>query len=152
LWYEGIAYDINAARGSVQNIEGIPQWIKDVYKTVWEVPMKPQMDMSRDRAIFVCQGQSFNWHIPKPTQQIVEAGWMYAWQLGLKTGMYYLRMLPATDAVQITSLARQNTVRRTLERSNSCQASGTPLTLSATTQPEEAEVCRMEPGCKNCGA
>ena len=80
----------------------IPQPIKDVFKTVWEISQRAILDMAADRGAFICQSQSLNVHIAEPTTAKLTSMHFYAWKLGLKTGMYYLRTRPKADAIQFT--------------------------------------------------
>ncbi|MGA1560520.1 MAG: hypothetical protein ACO390_16025 [bacterium] len=73
----------------MQNVRAIPQYIRDVYKTVWEIPQRTILDMAADRAPFICQSQSLNVHIADPSSNKLTSMHFYAWQKGLKTGMYY---------------------------------------------------------------
>jgi ribonucleoside-diphosphate reductase alpha chain len=90
------------SNGSVQNIAEIPQNIKDLYKTVWEISQKTIMDMSADRGAYICQSQSLNIHIKDPNFGKLTSMHFYAWKKGLKTGMYYLRTKAAADAIKFT--------------------------------------------------
>merc|ERR1712085_203866 len=93
---------IIANRGSVQKIEEIPKELRDVYKTVWEVPQRVILDLAADRSPFICQSQSLNVHIADPSSKKLTSMHFYAWKKGLKTGMYYLRSRPKADAIQFT--------------------------------------------------
>jgi ribonucleoside-diphosphate reductase alpha chain len=86
----------------VQNIPGIPQNIKDLYKTVWEIKQKTIIDMAADRGAFICQSQSLNIHIQDANFGKLTSMHFHAWKRGLKTGMYYLRTKAASDAVKFT--------------------------------------------------
>lgn len=102
LWSRVIKDAIIRNNGSVQNIPEIPQRIKDLYKTVWEIGPRVTIDMARDRGAFVCQSQSMNLFVEDPTNSKLSSIHMYAWKQGLKTGMYYLRTRPKTKAQQVT--------------------------------------------------
>ncbi len=102
LWNESMKNRLIAANGSVQDIAEIPQNIKDLYKTVWEISQKAIIDMSADRGAYIDQSQSLNIHIPDPNFGKLTSMHFYAWKKGLKTGMYYLRSKPATDAIKFT--------------------------------------------------
>mgnify|MGYP003668648850 FL=1 len=102
LWNEGLKQDIMRANGSVQDIESIPQDIKDLYKTVWELSMKDIIDMSRHRGYFIDQSQSLNLFLEGATMAKLTSMHFYAWKSGLKTGMYYLRTKSAVDAIKFT--------------------------------------------------
>ncbi len=102
LWNEGLKQDIMRANGSVQNIDNIPQEIKELYKTVWELSMKDIIDMSRHRGYFIDQSQSLNLFMEGATMAKLTSMHFYAWKSGLKTGMYYLRTKSAVDAIKFT--------------------------------------------------
>lgn len=102
LWSEDMKNEIIAKGGSVQGITGIPDDLKDLYKTVWEIPQKTIVKMAADRGAFIDQSQSLNIHIAEPNYGKLTSMHFYAWSLGLKTGMYYLRTKPAATANQVT--------------------------------------------------
>ncbi|MCR5860688.1 hypothetical protein LRS05_00265 [Flavobacterium sp. J372] len=102
LWNETLKQEIMRANGSIQNIEGIPADIKELYKTVWEMSMKDIIDMSRQRGYFIDQSQSLNLFMEGATFAKLTSMHFYAWQSGLKTGMYYLRTKSAVDAIKFT--------------------------------------------------
>jgi ribonucleoside-diphosphate reductase subunit M1 len=93
---------IIAHNGSVQNIPSIPDDVKAIYKTVWEISQKKILELSADRGAFICQSQSLNVHLPAPTLGQLTSMHFYGWKSGLKTGMYYLRTKPAAQAIQFT--------------------------------------------------
>ena len=102
LWSENMRQKLIATNGSVQPIAEIPQNIKDIYKTVWEISQKAIIDMSADRGAYICQSQSLNIHITNPNFGKLTSMHFYAWKKGLKTGMYYLRSTAAADAIKFT--------------------------------------------------
>jgi len=102
LWNEKMKDRLMQANGSIQNIPEIPQNVKDLYKTVWEISQKSIIDMAADRGPFICQSQSMNIHIQDPNFGKLTSMHFYAWKHGLKTGMYYLRSKAATDAIKFT--------------------------------------------------
>jgi ribonucleoside-diphosphate reductase alpha subunit len=102
LWNEKIKNNIIANHGSIQQIELIPQEIKDKYKTVWELQMRGLIDMSADRGAFICQSQSLNLWLEDPNYNTLTAMHFYSWQKGLKTGIYYLRRRGKHQAQQFT--------------------------------------------------
>jgi ribonucleoside-diphosphate reductase alpha subunit len=102
IWNESVRNRIIADRGSVQKIEEIPAKLREVYKTVWEIPQRVILDLAADRAPFICQSQSLNVHIAEPDSKKLTSMHFYAWKRGLKTGMYYLRTRPKADAIQFT--------------------------------------------------
>ncbi len=102
LWNDGMKNKIIAANGSVQNIEEIPQELKEIYKTVWEIKQRTLIDMAADRGAYICQSQSLNLFIQDANFAKLTSMHFYAWKKGLKTGMYYLRTKSAADAVKFT--------------------------------------------------
>ena len=102
LWNNTMKEDIMRANGSIQHIESIPQDLKDLYKTVWELSMKDIIDMARQRGYFIDQSQSMNLFMLDPNFNKLTSMHFYAWKSGLKTGMYYLRTKSAVNATQFT--------------------------------------------------
>jgi len=102
LWTADVRTEIIANNGSVQGIAAIPAEIRELYKTVWEIPMKTLINMARDRAPYICQSQSLNLFLAEPTASKVSSMHFYAWKQGLKTGCYYLRTKAAAKAQQFT--------------------------------------------------
>lgn len=102
LWDDNVRNRIIADNGSVQNVTSIPEEVREVYRTVWEIPQRAILDMAADRAPFVCQSQSLNIHLASPDSKKLTSMHFYAWQKGLKTGMYYLRTRPKADAIKFT--------------------------------------------------
>ncbi|XP_026732312.1 ribonucleoside-diphosphate reductase large subunit [Trichoplusia ni] len=102
LWDEEMKNLIIHNNGSIQNIEAIPKDIRDLYKTVWEISVKTTIQMAADRGAFIDQSQSFNIHVAEPNYGKLTSIHFYAWKMGLKTGMYYLRTKPAANAIQFT--------------------------------------------------
>jgi len=130
LWTEEVRNKIIANEGSVQNIPEIPQSLRDVYQTVWEISQKVILELAADRAAYICQSQSLNIHIAEPTNGKLTSMHFYAWKKGLKTGMYYLRTRPKANAIQFT-------VQKELKSST--------VEELPQARPEEEE-------CLNCGA
>jgi len=102
LWTEELKENIILNKGSIQHIDFLPQKIKDKYKIVWEIPMKHLIDMAADRGAFICQSQSLNLWVEDPDYKTLTSMHFYAWQSGLKTGMYYLRRKPKHQPQQFT--------------------------------------------------
>lgn len=102
VWDEAMKSHIISDNGSIQNLPNIPQELKDLYKTVWEISQKHIIDMAADRAAFIDQSQSLNIHIRAPTMGKLTSMHFYGWKKGLKTGMYYLRTQAASSAIQFT--------------------------------------------------
>jgi ribonucleoside-diphosphate reductase alpha chain len=102
LWNDNMKNKLIAANGSVQNIEEIPENIRMLYRTVWELKMKDIIDMAADRGAFIDQSQSLNLFMQNPNFGKITSMHFYAWKKGLKTGMYYLRTQAASEAIKFT--------------------------------------------------
>ncbi|ABN64299.1 Ribonucleoside-diphosphate reductase large chain 1 [Scheffersomyces stipitis CBS 6054] len=102
IWNDAMKNNIIANNGSVQGLANVPDEIKALYKTVWEISQKHIIDMAADRAAFIDQSQSLNIHIKDPTMGKLTSMHFYGWKRGLKTGMYYLRTQAAAAAIQFT--------------------------------------------------
>lgn len=102
LWTKDIREKIIASNGSIQHIMEIPQQIRNLYKTAWELSQKVLIDMSADRGAYICQSQSLNLFVESPNFAKLSSMHFYAWSKGLKTGMYYLRTKSAVDAIKFT--------------------------------------------------
>src|SRR5687768_4946948 len=123
LWSETMRQKLIAANGSVQPIPEIPQNIKDIYKTVWEISQKSIIDMSAERGAYICQSQSLNIHLTNPNFGKLTSMHFYAWKKGLKTGMYYLRSTAAADAIKFT-LDKTAMAQPTLAATTNVEVSG----------------------------
>jgi len=137
LWNDNMRNKIIAANGSVQHIEEIPGEIREIYKTVWEIKQRTLIDMAADRGAYICQSQSLNLFIEKPTVSKLTSMHFYAWKSGLKTGMYYLRTQAASEAIQFTVKAEK-------------KSTSDPSLISASN--EELAACTLEEGCITCGS
>ena len=102
LWNKDMRQKIMAANGSIQNINEIPQHLKELYKTAWEISQKAIIDQAADRGAYVCQSQSLNIFMENANFGKLTSMHFYGWEKGLKTGMYYLRTKAATDAIKFT--------------------------------------------------
>ena len=102
IWSDDLKNEIISANGSIQAIPNIPDNIKKLYKTVWEISQKNVIRQAADRGAFIDQSQSLNIHIAEPNFGKMSSMHFYGWESGLKTGMYYLRTKPAAQAIQFT--------------------------------------------------
>jgi ribonucleoside-diphosphate reductase alpha chain len=102
IWNEDLKNKLISANGSVQSIAEIPDNLKALYKTAWELSQKAIIDMSADRGAYICQSQSLNIFMENANLGKLTSMHFYAWEKGLKTGMYYLRTKAATDAIKFT--------------------------------------------------
>ncbi len=111
LWDDEMKQRIMANNGSIQDIDIIPDEIKAMYKTAYELSQKAIIDMSADRGAFICQSQSLNLFVQEPSFGKMSSMHFYAWSKGLKTGMYYLRTKAATDPIKFTIDSKYQNVR-----------------------------------------
>ena len=102
LWNKVMLNEIVRARGSIQGILSIPKRLRDIYKTVWEIPQRTIIDMAVDRAPYIDQSQSLNVYMESPDYAKLSSMHFYGWRSGLKTGMYYLRTQPANNPIQFS--------------------------------------------------
>ncbi|MFD2784279.1 ribonucleoside-diphosphate reductase subunit alpha [Hymenobacter rubripertinctus] len=137
LWNEQMKTAIIAANGSVQDIASIPQNIKDLYKTVWEISQRRIIDMSADRGAYICQSQSLNLHVLNVNFGKLTSMHFHSWKRGLKTGMYYLRTKAAADAIKFTV---QKQAAETLEPLNVAAQNASDMSCSLD-DPEGCEAC-----------
>ena len=143
LWDNAMKDKIITANGSIQDIAEIPQELKDLYKTVWEIKMRNIIDMAADRGAYICQSQSLNLFINSPNASKLTSMHFYAWKKGLKTGMYYLRTQAASQAVKFTV---ENQGGKNME----------PVIPDHVEQVADeipaGPSCSMEEGCVTCSA
>lgn len=132
LWNEDMKQELMRANGSIQHIDIIPDDIKELYRTVWEMSMKDIIDMSRHRGYFIDQSQSLNLFMEGATMAKLTSMHFYAWKSGLKTGMYYLRTKSAVDAIKFT-------VDNTVKKEKAVVAAASPQGASAPAQQIEVE-------------
>jgi len=115
MWSPDVKDQIILNNGSIQNIAGIPDNIKALYKIVWEMKQKAIIDMAADRGAYICQTQSMNLFMGQPTHKKLTSMHFYSWEQGLKTGIYYLRTLGAAQAQQFSidasKIKQQQTAR-----------------------------------------
>ena len=138
LWNEAMANRIKTSEGSIQDVEGIPDDLLDIYRTAWEVPMRSLIDMAAERGAYIDQSQSLNLFMESPTIGKLSSMYLHAWKSGLKT-TYYLRSRPATrinktttggpvdgpgsgEAVEKPTYSDEETVACLLENPESCEA------------------------------
>ncbi len=139
LWDDDMKQQLMASNGSVQDIPSIPEDLKKLYKTVWEISQKVIIDMAADRGAFICQSQSLNLFVENPNFGKLSSMHFYGWQKGLKTGMYYLRSKAAVDPIKFT-LSQKHQNKLGAEETE------------AVPVMQEGEVCTMEDGCLMCGS
>ena len=136
LWNEELKQELMRANGSIQHIEVIPDEIKQLYKTVWELSMKDIIDMARQRGYFIDQSQSLNLFMENANFAKLTSMHFYGWKSGLKTGMYYLRTKAAVDAIKFTL---DNTKKKEVPVSVAAEAE------VAAASPEVAKELKVDP-------
>ena len=141
LWNEDMKQQLMRNNGSIQNIDGIPDDIKELYRTVWEMSMKDIIDMSRHRGYFIDQSQSLNLFMEGATMAKLTSMHFYGWKSGLKTGMYYLRTKSAVDAIKFTlendKKAKQPEVEAVKKSKSLATAAGEPPAPVEPLSPNE---------------
>ncbi len=144
LWNDATKQKLMAANGSVANIPEIPQDLKELYKTVYEISQKVIIDLAADRGAFICQSQSLNLFVESPNFGKLSSMHFYGWQKGLKTGMYYLRSKSAVDPIKFTLDEQHQRIQANKE-----DASQEAEVIDLN---EEGAACSMEDGCLMCGS
>jgi len=148
IWNDNVRLKLFNENGSVQNIPEIPTDIKEVYKTVWEMKGKSILEMARDRSYFIDQSQSLNMFMAEPTASKLSSAHMYGWKLGLKTGMYYLRVKPKAQALKGLGIDLSSASIQEVEKPKEVEQ-------MKDFDPNEftAKVCSLDnPDCESCGA
>lgn len=145
LWNDSMKNKIIAANGSIQDIPEIPQDLKEIYKTVWEIKQRSIIDMAADRGAYICQSQSLNLFIQDANFAKLTSMHFYAWKKGLKTGMYYLRTKAATDAIKFTVDA---------SFLNKPKAEEVPVNMVTKEEAFEQMACSLDnpDACEACGS
>ncbi|NNE76957.1 MAG: ribonucleoside-diphosphate reductase subunit alpha [Pricia sp.] len=155
MWNENMKQELMRANGSIQHIETIPQEIRELYKTVWELSMKDIIDMSRQRGYFIDQSQSLNLFMENANYAKLTSMHFYAWKSGLKTGMYYLRTKAAVDAIKFTlDNSKKKAAPVSVAAEAEAEATTPPVEAAVTmevratsvSQPQEVDIQPMTPG------
>lgn len=126
IWNDKLKQKIIANNGSIQNIKEIPNNLKEIYMTVWELKQKDLIDMDADRSAYVCQSSSSNRYMSNPTNNKLTSMYIYCWKKGLKTGCYYLRSKSGADAIKfnidvnILKEEKLNKYNNTIEEEEEC--------------------------------
>ncbi|GAA5945253.1 hypothetical protein JCM3775_001899 [Rhodotorula graminis] len=137
LWDDAMKNTIIAHNGSIQNVPGIPDELKRIYKTVWEISQKTVIDLAADRGAFIDQSQSLNVHLSSPTMAQLTSMHFYGWKKGLKTGMYYLRTRAAVGAIKFT------VDQATLDSAKAANASAPAVAAAPTAAPAAVKPAGM---------
>ncbi|WP_139957095.1 ribonucleoside-diphosphate reductase subunit alpha [Flavicella sediminum] len=147
LWDNNMKEDIMRANGSIQHIDIIPQDLKDLYKTVWELSMKDIIDMSRQRGYFIDQSQSLNLFMEDPDYSKLTSMHFYAWKSGLKTGMYYLRTKSAVNAIKFSlsndkkAVLKEGAAAEAVQDAPMSAAELKEMILQSQNNPDDCEMC-----------
>jgi ribonucleoside-diphosphate reductase alpha chain len=148
IWNEDLKNKIIVANGSVQNIAEVPDNIKELYKTVWEIKQRTVIDMAADRGAYICQSQSLNIFLEAPNMAKLTSMHFYAWKKGLKTGMYYLRSKAATEAIKFTVQTQAEKQITPVVKENA------PLVASSYVDVQSDISCSLDnpDDCEACGS
>ncbi|WP_413944749.1 ribonucleoside-diphosphate reductase subunit alpha [Bdellovibrio sp. HCB-162] len=153
LWNEDIRNEIKLQDGSIQDVAAIPPQLKELYRTVWEIPMKSLIDMAADRGAYIDQAQSLNLFMESPTIGKVSSMYMYAWKKGVKT-TYYLRSRPATKIAKTTVKSSSTGADLSAAAANSMDAAPVAQEAAPKKTYTDAEViaCSLEnpEACEAC--
>lgn len=149
LWDEGMKNKIMSANGSIQAIPEIPEEIKALYKTVWEIKQRNLIDMAADRGAFICQSQSLNLFVQSPSKAKLTSMHFYGWKKGLKTGMYYLRTQAASQAVQFTVKKQAEEQKTPVTQQQDIPVVPVPAAQSAVVTAVQAMATFKEPTPQN---
>ena len=145
LWDDDMKNRLIAANGSIQNIDEIPENLKVLYRTAWEIPQRAILDMAADRGAYICQSQSLNIFMENVNNSKLTSMHFYAWKKGLKTGMYYLRTKAATDAIKFTVDKKYKTQPKAEEAAVAAKP-------EEMTYEQQVQACSIEngPDCEMC--
>ena len=145
LWDDDMKNRLIAANGSIQNIDEIPENLKVLYRTAWEIPQRAILDMAADRGAYICQSQSLNIFMENVNNSKLTSMHFYAWKKGLKTGMYYLRTKAATDAIKFTVDKKYKTQPQAEEAAVAAKP-------EEMTYEQQVQACSIEngPDCEMC--
>ena len=124
LWSKELKYRIMHNRGSIKNIKTIPEEIRNIFKTAWDIKQKILINQSADRGPYICQSQSLNLFIAEPSQALLTKIHLYGWSKGLKTGSYYIRSKAASNAQTFTIDPEMQKQWKTQEENNECLMCG----------------------------
>ena len=141
LWNKDMRQKIMASNGSIQNISEVPQYLKELYKTAWEISQRAIIDQAADRGAYICQSQSLNVFMENANFGKLTSMHFYGWEKGLKTGMYYLRTKAATDAIKFTvdkSVVEESVAQTIQNQSVEDQQAAIACSLD---NPEGCEMC-----------
>ena len=145
LWDADMKNQLIAANGSIQNIPNIPENLKVLYRTAWEISQRAILDMAADRGAYICQSQSLNVFMENANAPKLTSMHFHAWRAGLKTGMYYLRTKAATDAIKFT-------VDKKYKEQPQGEQAAAAAKPEEMTYEQQVQACSIEngPDCEMC--
>lgn len=165
LWNSEMKETLMVQNGSIQNIPSIPQELKDLYKTAYEISQRAIIDMSADRGAYICQSQSLNLFMENVTFGKLSSMHFHSWQKGLKTGMYYLRTKAAVDPIKFTlsekhqrkyvniiDLPQTDDISTTVSHQYQQEEINSLIQSTSPIENQEGLTCSMEDGCLMCGS
>lgn len=153
LWNNDMKEQLMVSNGSVQDIPDLPQDIKEMYKTVWEISQKSIIDQAADRGAYICQSQSLNLFVENPSFAKLSSMHFYGWQKGLKTGMYYLRSKAAVDPIKFTlgEKHQKKYIKEKVALGAETVDQNAENAQGAVEGTEDGQACNMDEGCLMCG-
>jgi ribonucleoside-diphosphate reductase alpha chain len=160
-WNDEVKEMLIASNGSVQNIDGLPEDIKELYKTAYEIKQRTLIDLSADRGAFICQSQSLNLFVESPNFAKLTSMHFHAWKSGLKTGMYYLRSKAAAEPIKFTLSSKyqqkyvpQSNTNATVVTTNSFEVQSEIIPEQNAANTEEGLACSLDnpDECLMCGS
>ena len=154
LWNDDMKNTIMAHNGSIQNIDEIPDNIKALYKTVWEIKQKDLLDMAADRGAFIDQSQSLNVFIDQPNHAKLTSMHFHGWKKGLKTGMYYMRTKAVADAIKFTVSKDTTSIPKIAVKPAALVNAAAPVADITVTDVSDQLSCSLDnpEGCEMCGS
>ncbi len=158
IWNDSIKNKIISDNGSIQGVAEIPDNIKELYKTVWEIRQRTIIDMAADRGAYICQSQSLNIFMESPNMAKLTSMHFYAWKKGLKTGMYYLRTKAAADAIKFTvqsqvEPAMTPVINAPVEKVGEMAIAGSMVSMEAMQSMSDISCSLDNPdACEACGS
>lgn len=153
LWNDEMKDMIIRNNGSIQSIKGVPDYLKEVYKTVWEIKQKTIIDMAADRGAYICQSQSMNLFIENPNFGKLSSMHFYAWEKGLKTGIYYLRTKAAADPIKFTVGAEKKAAAQPVNATTTVADAAVVNTINKQEAQDQISCSLDDPdGCVMCGS
>lgn len=153
LWNSDMKQRLIAANGSIQDFEDIPEHIRELYKTTYEISQRVIIDMAAERGAYICQSQSMNLFMENPNYSKLSSMHFYAWQKGLKTGMYYLRSKAATDPIKFTIEHSKRQEGAGRKKAETDKGTARAVSNESAQAEADAQACNLDdPDCLMCGS